>query len=685
MSRLAITPQQLLNEVGFVPLSSLDLYPGDTVSAALRAQATDYETSDPAGAAAYLVFADAAGAVIDEFLIGSVMAADGQARLTRGQIEIPAGSDGVRFEVAPIGGHVETLSAWNLQINKALEVYEFTVPSITGPTGRQGPQGEPGQGDRFVFIFRAAATPPATPTSDAYPPAGWSLSIPAATGDQEVYLSGRWQAPDGSWASDAWEAPGNIRGPAGPEGPQGTGLQIDGVVADVGSLPVASRIGEAYLIGTDIHVWDGVAYVVVGGALGPEGPAGPPGLTWEGAWDIGTAYPERGVVQYLGTAYVALEANTGNPPDTSPAQWAVLAQKGEKGDQGDQGETGPPADLGGGRTTRGATWVSGGAPITSANAVICPVPADTEVRAVTIATIGGPGNLVMDVRLVDRGAGIGTGADSICGGAKPTIVADTAYYSADMSAWTTFIDAGKDLVFVLDSVDTFTAIFANLELVAFVADGEIPLVHATLLGKDADDHPQYLNNARGDARYAPIAHGHGGVYSPVGHGHTFDALTGVNPVTKGGTGKSSMGDGNFLRGGPGDTIVERTPAQVLADIGAAASSSVNIDGKGISSGPYTVLAVDKNKLLYPSGATPPTVFTLPPNATEAIAQNTWVHVMNPNAADLTIQRGSGVALFLYNGSAPVNDDIVLAQGGMISLQKSATNQWIAVGVGASQP
>jgi membrane protein DedA with SNARE-associated domain len=44
-----------------------------------------------------------------------------------------------------------------------------------------------------------------------------------------------------------------------------------------------------------------------------------------------------------------------------------------------------------------------------------------------------------------------------------------------------------------------------------------------------------------------------------------------------------------------------------------------------------------------------------------------------------------VALFLYNGSAPVNDDIVLAQGGMISLQKSATNQWIAVGVGASQP
>jgi hypothetical protein len=291
----------------------------------------------------------------------------------------------------------------------------------------------------------------------------------------------------------------------------------------------------------------------------------------------------------------------------------------------------------------------------------------------------------MDVRVVDRGTGVGTAGDSICGGVKPTIVNGTSYYTADVSAWTTFIDAGKDLVFVLDSVDTFTAIFANLELVAYIADGEIPLVHATLLGKDADDHPQYFNQARGDARYAQAGHTHAGVYSPVGHGHTFDAVTGVNPVTKGGTGKSSMGDGNFLRGGPGDTIVERTPAQVLADIGAAASSSVNIDGKGITSGPYTIVAADKNKLLYPSGVTPPTVMILPPNASEAIPQWTWIHILNSNAADLTIQRGAGVELVLYAGAAVVNDDIVIAEGGMISLVKSTTNSWLAVGVGASQP
>ena len=32
--------------------------------------------------------------------------------------------------------------------------------------------------------------------------------------------------------------------------------------------------------------------------------------------------------------------------------------------------------------------------------------------------------------------------------------------------------------------------------------------HGALNGLSDDDHPQYLNNARGDARYAPISHAH---------------------------------------------------------------------------------------------------------------------------------------------------------------------------------
>ena len=43
--------------------------------------------------------------------------------------------------------------------------------------------------------------------------------------------------------------------------------------------------------------------------------------------------------------------------------------------------------------------------------------------------------------------------------------------------------------------------------------------HGALSGLGDDDHPHYLNTARGDARYALVAHNHSGVYSAVGHGH----------------------------------------------------------------------------------------------------------------------------------------------------------------------
>lgn len=39
--------------------------------------------------------------------------------------------------------------------------------------------------------------------------------------------------------------------------------------------------------------------------------------------------------------------------------------------------------------------------------------------------------------------------------------------------------------------------------------------HGALTGSGDDDHPQYLNNARGDARYASLSHNHAGVYEPA--------------------------------------------------------------------------------------------------------------------------------------------------------------------------
>ncbi|MBK8896653.1 MAG: hypothetical protein IPN66_05390 [Candidatus Competibacteraceae bacterium] len=41
-------------------------------------------------------------------------------------------------------------------------------------------------------------------------------------------------------------------------------------------------------------------------------------------------------------------------------------------------------------------------------------------------------------------------------------------------------------------------------------------VHASLSGLASDDHPQYYNQARGDARYSQTSHSHAGVYEPAG-------------------------------------------------------------------------------------------------------------------------------------------------------------------------
>lgn len=40
--------------------------------------------------------------------------------------------------------------------------------------------------------------------------------------------------------------------------------------------------------------------------------------------------------------------------------------------------------------------------------------------------------------------------------------------------------------------------------------------HGVLTGLGDDDHVQYHNNARGDARYSQLAHNHAGVYDPAG-------------------------------------------------------------------------------------------------------------------------------------------------------------------------
>jgi hypothetical protein len=71
------------------------------------------------------------------------------------------------------------------------------------------------------------------------------------------------------------------------------------------------------------------------GPAGVAGPPGPPGLSWRGDWNIAAAYAKGDAVNYGGASWGALTASPpGTIPPSTPAVWALLADKGQQGNSG---------------------------------------------------------------------------------------------------------------------------------------------------------------------------------------------------------------------------------------------------------------------------------------------------------------------------------------------------------------
>lgn len=105
------------------------------------------------------------------------------------------------------------------------------------------------------------------------------------------------------------------------------------------------------------------------------------------------------------------------------------------------------------------------------------------------------------------------------------------------------------------------------------------------IGAAASDHNH-------NSAYAPIGHNHDGVYSAIDHSHTLtdlgaaaashnhaagDINSGTFSVARGGTGRSSLTSGYFLRGNGTGAVTLTAAADVVAAIGAAPSGH-NHDG-----------------------------------------------------------------------------------------------------------
>jgi Collagen triple helix repeat (20 copies) len=159
----------------------------------------------------------------------------------------------------------------------------------------------------------------------------------------------------------------NQQGPKGEPGIQGLKGErgIQGVKGDQGIQGVKGETGATGLKGdngapgTNGH--DGQP-----GADGHDGTPGQDGqsFSWRGNWNTLAVYLPRDVISYLGSSYIAVNVNAGDPPESSVhSPWNLLAKKGDPGANGSNGESVISAS-----EPAGSNCPDGGSKFTSASA-----------------------------------------------------------------------------------------------------------------------------------------------------------------------------------------------------------------------------------------------------------------------------------------------------------------------------
>lgn len=188
-------------------------------------------------------------------------------------------------------------------------------PGMIGPQGPQGPEGQPGQDGTGVAIVGSLSSPNDLPAS--YNGSIGDMYIIEENG--EGYI----------WDGDTWVSAGQIQGPAGPTGPQGTiGLQgpqgdpgpqgEDGVAGPQGIQGIQGEQGADGSDGVDGEDGD----------TGPQGIQGVPGQDGE-------------------DGAMGLQGIQG-----------IDGPQGEPGPQGEEGPQGPPGQTGPAGTYTAGTGVS---------------------------------------------------------------------------------------------------------------------------------------------------------------------------------------------------------------------------------------------------------------------------------------------------------------------------------------
>lgn len=175
----------------------------------------------------------------------------------------------------------------NIYVSDGADNWE-NLGSFQGPTGPVGPAGAKGdkgdKGDQGVV------------GKDNY-----ALAVENGfSGSVTEYLA----SIKGAKGDQGGQGPRGLQGERGAKGDVGAGLKILGSKANDSELPPTPTVGDAWLIGDDLFVFNGTAWQNTGPVRGPKGDKGDQGDT------------------------------------------GLTGEKGDKGDKGDQGDPGPEGDEG---------------------------------------------------------------------------------------------------------------------------------------------------------------------------------------------------------------------------------------------------------------------------------------------------------------------------------------------------
>jgi Collagen triple helix repeat (20 copies) len=281
----------------------------------------------------------------------------------------------------------------------------------TGATGPQGLQGSTGtQGPPLTFAGTWANDTTYSLGQAVYFSGSTYISLSNSNTGNEPDTSPTW------WSLVALgsSVPGSA-GPPGPTGPQG--LQ--------GPQGIQGAQGPTGATGPQ-------------GPTGATGPQGPP-VTFQGTWSTSGTYNTGDVVFYNGSAYISLaSSNTNNQPNSSPTQWALLAQQGTtgatgatgaQGPQGTQGATGPqgpPISYGGTYSssttysTGTVVYYNGSAYISLVNSNTNNTPSSSPTQWGLLAAQGATGSTGAAGATGSAGATGATGAAGATGAQGPT-------------------------------------------------------------------------------------------------------------------------------------------------------------------------------------------------------------------------------------------------------------------------